>query len=57
MTAIIRGLKESGVFTSAVTLAKAHSKIKSTDMGLENREPIQTNGTAAQSMSERGHDK
>ena len=57
MTAIIRGLKESGVFTSAVTLAKAHSKIKSTDMGLENREPIRTNGTAAQSMSERGHDK
>ncbi|KAJ1281844.1 hypothetical protein BS78_03G004900 [Paspalum vaginatum] len=55
--AIIRGLRESGVFTSAVTSAKAHSNTKSTNTSLENKGPIQTNGTAALSISESGHDK
>ncbi|CAD6233688.1 unnamed protein product [Miscanthus lutarioriparius] len=54
--AIIRGLKESGVFTNAVTSAKAQSKIKSSNMGLEN-EAIQLNGTAGQSTLEGGHEK
>ncbi|TVU23050.1 hypothetical protein EJB05_32780 [Eragrostis curvula] len=47
--AIIRGLKESGVFTSAVTSAKASSKMKSSNMGLEQRESIRSNVTADQS--------
>ena len=56
LQAIIRGLKESGVFTNAVTLVKAQSKIKSSNMGLEN-EAIQLNGTAGQSTLEGGHEK
>ena len=56
LQAIIRGLKESGVFTNAVTSAKAQSKIKSSNMGLEN-EAIQLNGTAGQSTLEGGHEK
>ncbi|CAD6240697.1 unnamed protein product [Miscanthus lutarioriparius] len=54
--AIIRGLKEPGVFTNAVTSVKAQSKIKSSNMGLEN-EAIQLNGTAGQSALEVGHEK
>ena len=56
LQAIIHGLKESGVFTNAVTSAKAQSKIKSSNMGLEN-EAIQLNGTAGQSTLEGGHEK
>ncbi|XP_062188919.1 glycosyltransferase-like KOBITO 1 [Phragmites australis] len=55
--AIIRGLKESGVFTSAVTSAKAHSKTKSSNMGLENKESIRPNTTAGQSTLEGSNDK
>ncbi|CAD6255509.1 unnamed protein product [Miscanthus lutarioriparius] len=54
--AIIRGLKESGVFTNAVTSAKAQSKIKSSNMDLEN-EAIQLNGTTGPSTLEGGHEK
>ncbi|PWZ34630.1 Glycosyltransferase-like KOBITO 1 [Zea mays] len=55
--AIIRGLKESGVFTNAVTSAKAQSKTKSSNMGLGNKDPIQPNGTAGQSTLEGSHGK
>ncbi|CAO2161712.1 unnamed protein product [Urochloa humidicola] len=48
--AIIRGLKESGVFTSAVKSAKEQSKTK-----LENKEFILPNITAGQSTLEVGH--
>ena len=50
MQAIIRGLKESGVFTSAVTSAKAQSETKSSNMGLGGKESIIPNTTA-------GHEK
>lgn len=53
LQAIIRGLKESGVFTSAVTSAKAESS----NMGLENKGSIQLNVTAGQSTLEGGHGK
>ncbi|XP_006643956.3 glycosyltransferase-like KOBITO 1 [Oryza brachyantha] len=43
--AIIRGLKESGVFTTAVTSAKAQSKVKSSNTGLQNKESIHPNTT------------
>nr|ACN35887.1 unknown [Zea mays] len=55
--AIIRGLKESGVFTNAVTSAEAQSKTKSSNMGLGNKDPIQPNGTAGQSTLEGSHGK
>ncbi|XP_062230558.1 glycosyltransferase-like KOBITO 1 [Phragmites australis] len=55
--AIIRGLKESGVFTSAVTSAKAQSKMKSSNMGLENKESIRPNVTAGESTLEGNNDK
>nr|ACG42913.1 KOB1 [Zea mays] len=55
--AIIRCLKESGVFTNAVTSAKAQSKTKSSNMGLGNKDPIQPNGTAGQSTLEGSHGK
>lgn len=53
--AIIRGLKESGIFIDAVTSAKAHPKA---NIGLENNESIHTNVTAAQSttLKEGGND-
>jgi hypothetical protein len=55
--AIIRGLKESGVFTSAVTSAKAQSKRKSSNiMGVENKDSILPNVTAGQSTLEGGHE-
>jgi hypothetical protein len=56
--AIIRGLKESGIFTAAVTSAKAHPKVKSSNIGLENKESIHTNVTAARSttLKEGGND-
>ncbi|CAM0880553.1 unnamed protein product [Alopecurus aequalis] len=56
--AIIRGLKESGIFTAAVTSAKAHPKAKSSNIGLENKESIHTNVTAARSttLKEGGND-
>jgi hypothetical protein len=57
LQAIIRGLKESGVFTNAVTSAKAQSKTKSSNMGLGNKDPIQPNGTAGQSTLEGSHGK
>ena len=50
LQAIIRGLKESGVFTSAVTSAKAQSETKSSNMGLGGKESIIPNTTA-------GHEK
>lgn len=53
LQAIIRGLKESGVFTSAVTSAKAQSS----NMGLEDKESIQLNVTGGQSTLEGGHEK
>ena len=49
--AIIRGLKESGIFTAAVTSAKAHPKAKSSNIGLENKESIHTNVTASRSTT------
>jgi ribosome biogenesis GTPase A len=56
--AIIRGLKESGIFTAAVTSAKANLKVKSSNIGLENKESIHTNVTAARStmLKEGGDD-
>uniref|UniRef100_A0A0D9Y5P2 Glycosyltransferase family 92 protein n=1 Tax=Oryza glumipatula TaxID=40148 RepID=A0A0D9Y5P2_9ORYZ len=42
---IIRGLKESGVFTTAVTSAKAHAKFKSSNTDLKNKESIHPNIT------------
>ncbi|KAM3348353.1 hypothetical protein ACQJBY_021940 [Aegilops geniculata] len=53
--AIIRGLKESGIFIDAVTSAKAHPKA---NIDLENNESIHTNVTAAQSttLKEGGND-
>jgi ribosome assembly protein YihI (activator of Der GTPase) len=49
LQAIIRGLKESGVFTSAVTSAKGHSEMKSLDKGLGNKDSIRLNVTTGQS--------
>jgi len=50
LQAIIRGLKESGVFTSAVTSAKAQSKTKPSNMGLGDKESMVANITV-------GHEK
>lgn len=57
MQAIIRGLKESGVFTSAVTSATAKSKTKPSNIGLENKESIRPNTTTGESILEGGHEK
>ncbi|EMS49400.1 hypothetical protein TRIUR3_27967 [Triticum urartu] len=53
--AIIRGLKESGIFIDAVTSAKAHPKA---NIGLENNESIHTKVTASQTttLKEGGND-
>lgn len=45
LQAIIRGLKESGVFTTAVTSAKAHAKLKSSNTDLKNKESNHPNIT------------
>ncbi|KAL5226390.1 hypothetical protein ABZP36_014655 [Zizania latifolia] len=43
--AIIRGLRESGIFTTAVTSAKARAKVKLSNTDLQNKESIRPNIT------------
>ncbi|KAG8052741.1 hypothetical protein GUJ93_ZPchr0001g30278 [Zizania palustris] len=43
--AIIHGLRESGIFTTAVTSAKARAKVKSSNTDLQNKESIHPNIT------------